>query len=134
MAPHTAREKKKSTMLMATIEVRSPYDGTLVGTVPEHGPEDVSRAVAAAVGALDRDDFPRPARIAVLERAAASLAERVEELPRNHAVVAYCRGRYCVLAHDAVRLLNAEGLKASRATDGILEWRLAGVPIEASAA
>ena len=62
------------------------------------------------------------------------LAERIGELPRNHEVVAYCRGQYCVLAHDAVRLLNAEGLSASRATDGVLEWRLAGVAIEAGAA
>jgi rhodanese-related sulfurtransferase/DNA-binding transcriptional ArsR family regulator len=62
------------------------------------------------------------------------LAERVGELPRNHEVVAYCRGQYCVLAHDAVRLLNAEGLDASRATDGVLEWRVAGVPIETGAA
>lgn len=62
------------------------------------------------------------------------LAERIEELPRTHDVVAYCRGRYCVLAHDAVRLLNAEGIPARRAVDGLLEWRLAGVPLEAGAA
>jgi len=62
------------------------------------------------------------------------LAERIGELPRDHEVVAYCRGQYCVLAHDAVRLLNAAGLEARRATDGVLEWRLAGVPIEAGAA
>lgn len=62
------------------------------------------------------------------------LAERIGELPRNHEVVAYCRGQYCVLAHDAVRLLDAEGFDASRATDGILEWRVAGVPIETGAA
>ena len=64
----------------------------------------------------------------------AELAGRIGELPRNHEVVAYCRGRYCVLAHDAVRLLNAEGLDASRAADGVLEWRLAGVPVETGAA
>ena len=62
------------------------------------------------------------------------LAERIGELPRDHEVVAYCRGQYCVLAHDAVRLLDAEGFDASRATDGILEWRVAGVPIETGAA
>jgi rhodanese-related sulfurtransferase/DNA-binding HxlR family transcriptional regulator len=61
------------------------------------------------------------------------LAERIGELPRNHEVVAYCRGQYCVLAHDAVRLLNSEGVSASRATEGVLEWRLAGVPIEGAA-
>ena len=62
------------------------------------------------------------------------LAGRIGELPCNHQIVAYCRGRYCVLAHDAVRLLTAEGLDASRAADGVLEWRIAGVRIETGAA
>ncbi len=58
------------------------------------------------------------------------LSERLSELPRDREIVAYCRGRYCVLAHDAVRLLEAEGRSARRATDGFLEWRLAGLPVE----
>lgn len=62
------------------------------------------------------------------------LADRLAELPRDREVVAYCRGQYCVLAHDAVRLLTARGLRARRAEDGILEWRLAGVPVETGAA
>lgn len=62
------------------------------------------------------------------------LADRIAELPRDREVVAYCRGQYCVLAHDAVRLLNARGLRARRAEDGMLEWRLAGLPLETGAA
>lgn len=62
------------------------------------------------------------------------LNERIGELPRDHQVIAYCRGRYCVLAHDAVRLLNAEGLDAVRASDGVLEWRVAGMPVETGGA
>ena len=62
------------------------------------------------------------------------LAERLAELPANREIVAYCRGQYCVLAHDAVRLLSARGLRARRATDGVLEWRLAGVRFEPDAA
>jgi rhodanese-related sulfurtransferase/DNA-binding transcriptional ArsR family regulator len=58
------------------------------------------------------------------------LADRLDELPTNREVIAYCRGAYCALAHDAVRLLTAHGRKASRATDGILEWRIAGLPVE----
>jgi rhodanese-related sulfurtransferase/DNA-binding HxlR family transcriptional regulator len=57
------------------------------------------------------------------------LAGRLAELPRDREVVAYCRGRYCVLAHDAVRLLTSQGLAARRAAEGVLEWRLAGVPV-----
>lgn len=54
------------------------------------------------------------------------LETRWTELPTDRAIVAYCRGQYCVLAPDAVRLLTARGLTASRATEGVLEWRVAG--------
>lgn len=54
------------------------------------------------------------------------LADRLSELPADREVVAYCRGQYCVLAHDAVRLLTSRGLRARRATEGALEWRLGG--------
>lgn len=57
------------------------------------------------------------------------LSDRLAELPHDKEIVAYCRGRYCVLAHDAVRLLNANGLTARRAADGVLEWRVAGIPV-----
>lgn len=44
-------------------------------------------------------------------------------------VAACCRGAYCVMAHDAVRALTAEGLRAVRLTEGMLEWRLADLPV-----
>jgi rhodanese-related sulfurtransferase/DNA-binding transcriptional ArsR family regulator len=59
------------------------------------------------------------------------LAERLAELPDQGQIVAYCRGAYCVLAHDAVRLLTAHGLTANRLADGMLEWRLADLPVAA---
>lgn len=55
------------------------------------------------------------------------LGHRLAELPEDRHIIAYCRGQYCVLAHDAARLLNAHGLHASRAADGALEWLLAGL-------
>jgi rhodanese-related sulfurtransferase len=58
------------------------------------------------------------------------LPERLAELPPEREIVAYCRGRYCVLAHDAVRLLTAHGRDARRAAEGVLEWRVAGIPVE----
>lgn len=54
------------------------------------------------------------------------LTDRLSELPTGREVVAYCRGKYCVLAHDAVRELTARGVTARRAVDGALEWRLSG--------
>lgn len=57
------------------------------------------------------------------------LADRLAELPADQEIVAYCRGAYCVLSHDAVRLLTAQGRTARRLADGMLEWRLAELPV-----
>ena len=57
------------------------------------------------------------------------LPDRLAELPADQEIVAYCRGAYCVLAHDAARLLNAAGRPARRLADGMLEWRLADRPV-----
>ncbi|CAL9440011.1 hypothetical protein SUDANB95_02213 [Actinosynnema sp. ALI-1.44] len=57
------------------------------------------------------------------------LPDRLAELPADQEVIAYCRGAYCVLAHDAVRYLTAQGRRARRLADGILEWRSARLPI-----
>nr|WP_218863480.1 metalloregulator ArsR/SmtB family transcription factor [Actinopolyspora biskrensis] len=57
------------------------------------------------------------------------LADRLAEIPPETDVVAYCRGRYCVLSYDAVRLLRAGGRDAALLEDGILEWRRDGLPI-----
>jgi rhodanese-related sulfurtransferase/DNA-binding transcriptional ArsR family regulator len=57
------------------------------------------------------------------------LADRLADLPADTDVVAYCRGAWCVLAHDAVRLLTARGRGAARLVDGMLEWRLADLPV-----
>ena len=62
------------------------------------------------------------------------LEARLAELPPDVEVVAYCRGAYCVLAYDAVRLLTRHGRPARRLREGMLEWRLAGMPIQAGVA
>ncbi len=59
------------------------------------------------------------------------LPRRLAELPPGTEVAAYCRGPYCVFAHDAVRLLRASGRTARRLAGGMPEWRLAGLPVAA---
>jgi rhodanese-related sulfurtransferase len=57
------------------------------------------------------------------------LDQNVEGLPLDGAIVAYCRGPYCVYANDAVRLLRSRGLDARPLEDGFPEWRRAGLPV-----
>jgi len=57
------------------------------------------------------------------------LRARLSKLPRGKEIVAYCRGPYCVLAVEAVRLLKAKGFRATRLEDGVPEWRSQGFPV-----
>ena len=57
------------------------------------------------------------------------LASRLGELKKGREVVAYCRGPYCMLSADAVRLLSRRGFRAKRLEEGVLEWRAAGLRV-----
>ena len=59
------------------------------------------------------------------------LRRRLRDVPKSADVVAYCRGRYCVYADDAVRELRRRGYKARRLEDGFPEWKQAGLPVVA---
>src|SRR5579859_7594254 len=52
------------------------------------------------------------------------LERRLAELPEDREVIAYCRGPFCAYAHEAVRLLQADGRQARRLVEGWPEWRL----------
>jgi rhodanese-related sulfurtransferase len=54
---------------------------------------------------------------------------RLAKLPRDHEVVAYCRGPYCVLAIQAVEVLRAKGFHAVRLEEGIQDWRALGFSV-----
>jgi rhodanese-related sulfurtransferase/DNA-binding transcriptional ArsR family regulator len=60
----------------------------------------------------------------------AHLKARLEGLPKGREIVAYCRGRYCMMAVEAVEVLRRKGFKAHRLEQGVLEWRARGWRIE----
>jgi rhodanese-related sulfurtransferase/predicted transcriptional regulator len=52
------------------------------------------------------------------------LKSRLDELPRDREVIAYCRGPFCAYAHEAVRTLRGDRRPARRLEEGWPEWRL----------
>jgi rhodanese-related sulfurtransferase/DNA-binding transcriptional ArsR family regulator len=58
------------------------------------------------------------------------LESRLRELPRDQEIVAYCRGPYCVFAHQAVAALKGKHRKARRLEGGFPEWKNAGLAVE----
>lgn len=148
----TRKDGVKVYYRLAGADVAALY-GHLQQVAAAHLP-DVAPAAAAFLGpddtqAVDREELLRRARggqVTVLdvrpveEYAAghipgavsvplADLPERLAELPEGTEIVAYCRGAYCVLSYEAVRLLNAHGRTARRLADGVLEWTLADLPL-----
>jgi rhodanese-related sulfurtransferase len=147
----TRREGTKIYYRLAGRDVAALYAN--VRSVAHERLPDVEAARLAYLGAdieeVDRDELLRRARAGevtlldvrpVEEYAAGHIAgalsipldelpDRLEELPPEQEVVAYCRGAFCVLAHDAVRMLRAHGRPARRLAEGMLEWRLAELPV-----
>lgn len=57
----------------------------------------------------------------------------IAELDRDAQIVAYCRGPYCIYAHQAVAALRRHGLDARRLDGGLPEWREDGRAVAISA-
>ncbi|HXG75919.1 MAG TPA: aldehyde dehydrogenase family protein [Gaiellaceae bacterium] len=109
------------------LEVRSPYDGEVVGRVPKAGAAEARRAVDAAAAAM-ASPLPAHERAAVLDRVAAALAERADEVART-------------ICAEAGKPLKAARIEAARAVStftmaAVEARRLAGdvVPMDASPA
>ncbi len=156
----TRREGTKVHYRLAGDDVVRLYD--LMRTVARERSADVDRALEAylnlpgsdEVGLVSRDELSRlllSGDITLLDvrpeeefvaghipgarnAPLGSLADLAPEWRGDRDVVAYCRGSFCVMAHDAVRLLGAEGVPARRLEDGMLEWRTHGHPVEVGAA
>ena len=89
----------------------------------------LKRGEAVVVDVRPRTEYAAGHVAGAISIPLAELERRLAELPRGREIVAYCRGRYCVLAAEAVRLLRRRGRSARRLAEGFPEWRDAGFPV-----
>lgn len=52
------------------------------------------------------------------------LMDKLKNLSKNKEIIAYCRGPFCVLADEAVKLLNENGYNVRRLDEGYPEWKI----------
>ena len=106
----------------------------------EDAPEPVSRdelAARLAEGAVTVLDVRPPDEFAsghipgALNATLQQLELILPTLDRGAVIVAYCRGPYCIYAHQAVAALRKYGLNARRLDGGLPEWREDGRPVRA---
>lgn len=62
------------------------------------------------------------------------IAHRLDALPRDREIVAYCRGPFCVQSDAAVSVLRRHGFTARRLEFGLPEWRAKGHLVSTSKA
>lgn len=109
------------------------YFGSADGLEPVAKEELLQRARRRDVVVLDvrpPEEYAAGHIAGAVSMPLAELERRLAELPPGRRVVAYCRGPYCVLAAEAVRLLRGRGIPAVRLKEGFPEWRDAGLPVE----
>lgn len=89
-----------------SIEVRSPFDGAVVGTVAKGTEADLDQAVAVAKARHRAGPLPTHQRAAILDRAAVLLAERVEEFAAT-------------ICAEAAKPIKTARIEAARAADTV---------------
>ena len=58
------------------------------------------------------------------------LSRRIDEIPGDRRIVAYCRGEYCLFADEAAELLRSLGFDVVRMEGGWPEWQSEGRPVQ----
>ncbi len=109
------------------------YFGSADGLEPVEKEELLRRARGRHVLVLDvrpSEEYASGHIAGAVSMPLAELGRRLADLPPGRQVVAYCRGPYCVLAAEAVKLLRRRGVDAVRLKEGYPEWRDAGLPVE----
>ncbi|TCD11836.1 ArsR/SmtB family transcription factor [Oricola cellulosilytica] len=108
----------------------------------EDAPEPLSRDALAerladgTVTVLDvrpADEFAAGHIPGAVNATLADIGRTIPELDTGSQIVAYCRGPYCIYAHQAVAILREHGLDARRLEGGLPEWRADGRPVLAVA-
>lgn len=110
----------------ASVEVRSPYNDELIGSIPEMTSAQVDQAVAVAKNALHTQPLPQWKRAEILDKAAVALAARREQFAQ-------------AIAWEAAKPIKTARVEADRAVSTLqfsaaVARTLTGevVPLEAS--
>ena len=53
-----------------------------------------------------------------------NLMSQLRNLSRDKEIIAYCRGPFCVLADEAVKILSEKGYRVRRLDQGYPEWSM----------
>lgn len=92
--------------------------------------ERIEQGNAIILDVRPREEYEAGHIVSALSIPQNELLEKLKSLPKNKAIIAYCRGPLCAMADDAIKLLHEHGYRAARFEAGYPEWKNSGLPIE----
>lgn len=91
---------------------------------------DLARQNAVLLDVRPRSEFEAGHLQGAINIPIDELSARFDELPRDHRIIAYCRGLYCLLADEAAAMLMSRGFDVVRLEGGWPEWQSEGRPVK----
>lgn len=116
--------------LVGRLFAENNADGVLEPMSRETLLEALQRGEVALLDVRPEDEYRAGHLPNAINVPADKLDQMLDRLPRDQEIVAYCRGPYCVLSHEAVQLLRQRGFRVRRYQEGYPEWKAAGLPVD----
>jgi len=98
--------------------------------------DDVGRRVKASAVLLDvrpNHEFEAGHLRGAINIPIEELRNRLSELDKDHQIITYCRGEFCVFADEAAAILQEKGFEVARLEGGWPEWQSEGRPVKTGA-
>ena len=81
--------------------------------------KDVYLLDVRPVDEFERSHIPKAVSIPLDE-----LEDRISEIPKNKLIIAYCRGKFCLIADEAVKLLHSKGFSAKKIEESVFDFKI----------
>lgn len=115
--------------LVGQLFAQDDADGTLEAVSRDELLVGLSSGQMALLDVRPREEYEAGHLPDAINIPHAELEDMLDKLPRDQEIVAYCRGPYCALSHQAVQQLRQLGFQVRRYEEGYPEWKAAGLPI-----
>jgi rhodanese-related sulfurtransferase len=71
-----------------------------------------------------KDEYDKGHILNALSLPIDELNDRLNEIPKDKLVIAYCRGMFCSIADEAVKILHTKGYSAKKIEESVLDYQL----------
>ena len=52
------------------------------------------------------------------------LQNRLSEIPQDKLIITYCRGKFCLVADEAVKVLHSNGYNAKKIEESVIDYQI----------